>query len=438
MTIGFAEPPEPDDAHWPSFRGVQAGGISHGAPAPTRWDLEKPTNVKWKTVIPGLGHSSPVIWGDRVFVTTAVSSNAKDELKVGLYGDIEPVKDESSYEWKVYCLNKKTGEILWEKVAHKGVPRIPRHPKSTHANSTPATDGQKLVAFFGSEGLYCYDLDGKLLWKKDLGVLRSAFFRVPEALWGFASSPAIHEGRVIVQCDVLGDSFLAAFDLESGKEIWRTRRDDYPTWSTPTIHSENGRTQVIVNGFRQMGGYDFLTGKALWRLADEGGDIPVPTPVVSSGLVFLTNAHGRLAPIYAIPLSSSGEVQPTSGVAGEPAVAWSIRERSGAYMQTPIVVDGLLYVCRDNGVLSCFRAATGERLYQERLGQGGGFSASVVSASGKLYYSSEDGDVYVLKAGPKFEVLAVNSLGETCMATPAISEGALYFRTREHLVAIAE
>lgn len=423
-----------ETVHWPSFRGKLAQGVAEGSGAPVEWDVDSGRGVKWKTPIPGLGHSSPVIWGDRVFVTTAISESPDSPLKVGLYGDIAPVEEDSPHRWMVYCLDKETGRVVWERTAWEGIPRVKRHPKSTHANSTPTTDGQRVVAFFGSEGLYAYDFEGRLLWKKDLGLLDSGYFRAPSAQWGFASSPVLYEGRVIVQCDVLSTSFVAAFDARDGQELWRTRRQDLPTWSTPTVAEGEGSPQVVVNGYRQIAGYDLETGRELWRLQG-GGDIPVPTPVVAHGLVFITNAHGGMAPIYAIRLKARGEISLSAGETSNRDVVWS-RPRDGAYMQTPLVYGEYLYNCRDNGVLSCYRARTGERLYQERLGSGGGFSASPVAVDGKIYFTSEDGEVCVVRAGPRFELLAVNSQGGVCMATPAISQGTLYFRTRSHLLAV--
>jgi outer membrane protein assembly factor BamB len=424
------------DVNWPSFRGPNASGIAEGFATPTTWNVEKGQSVRWKTPIPGLSHSSPVVWGNRVFVTTAISGKEKPELRVGLYGDVASVEDTTVHRWKVYCLDKQTGRILWERTARTGVPRIPRHTKSTHANPTVATDGRRLVAFFGSEGLYCYDLQGKLLWTKDLGVLDSGWY-VMTARWGFASSPILHENMVLVQCDVLTNSFLAAFDLTSGRQIWRTPRADVPTWSTPTIYREGARAQLIVNGYKHIGGYDIRTGKELWRLTG-GGDIPVPTPVIGHGLVFITNAHGRMAPIYAIRLGATGDISLKESEQSNSHVTWSYA-RDGAYMQTPLVYGDHLYVCRDNGALSCYEAKTGKRLYQERLGTGRtGFTASAVAADGKLYYASEEGEIYVIQAGPEFKVLATNPMGEVCMATPAISEGTLFFRTQGHLIAVAE
>jgi outer membrane protein assembly factor BamB len=423
------------ETNWPQFRGPQARGVAAGKPTPVTWNVEEGKGLRWKTPIPGLGHSSPVVWGDRLYVTTAISGKEKDDLRVGLYGDIAPVQDDSVYRWVVYCLDRNTGKVLWERVAHAGVPKVKRHTKSTHANSTPATDGRHVVAFFGSEGLYCYDTAGKLLWKKDLGTLDSGFFMVPAAQWGFASSPVIWKDRVIVQCDVQRGSFLAAFDLKDGAELWRTPRADVPTWSTPTVWEHGDTAQVVVNGWKHIGGYDARTGKEVWRLTG-GGDIPVPTPVVAHGLVFITNAHGRMAPIYAVRTDARGDISLPAGETTNAGIAWSTH-REGAYMQTPVVYGDYLYVCRDNGVLSCYEAKTGSRLYQERLGTGAtGYTASAVAADGKLYYTSEDGDVQVVRAGPEFKLLATNPLGETCLSTPAVSDGTLFFRTRSHVVAI--
>jgi len=436
FAIPHAAPPLPRPGiDWPSFRGPRASGVADGFKSATTWNAAAGENVRWKTPIAGLGHSSPAIWGHLLCVTSAVSGKPDPELKVGLYGDIKPVDDESVHTWKVVCLDKKSGRVRWQRDAHTGVPKIKRHTKSTHANPTIAMDGTHVVAFFGSEGLFCYDTKGKLLWKKDLGVLDSGFFMVPQAQWAFASSPVIDGDRLYVQADVQKDSFLAAFDVKTGREIWRTPRRDVPTWSTPAIH-HGSRPQVIVNGYKHIGGYDLKTGKELWRLTG-GGDIPVPTPIVAGDLIFITNAHGKMAPIYAIRTTASGDITPKEGETTNAHIAWS-QNREGAYMQTPLVYGEYLYNCRDNGVLSVYEARTGKRVYQQRLADGKtGFSASPVAADQKVYFTSEDGDVHVVRAGPVFEEIATNPLNEVAMATPAISEGTLYFRTRGHVIAIA-
>jgi outer membrane protein assembly factor BamB len=423
------------DANWPQFRGVGARGVADGAKLPVSWSVAEGKNVAWKTAIPGLGHSGPVVWGDAVFVTTAVGPN-DGQLKVGLYGDIEPVADDAKHSFRLLRLDRKTGAVVWERTAYEGVPEIKRHPKSSHANPTPATDGKVVAASFGSEGLFVYDMDGTLLWKKDFGLLESSYFQVPTAQWGFASSPIVHDGVIIVQADVLKDSFLAAFDAKTGKELWRTSRDDVPTWSTPTVNVEEGRAQILVNGFRHIGGYDLKTGKELWRMSG-GGDIPIPTPYVSQGLIYLTSSHGGGSPIFAIRTSASGDITLPEGKESSEHVAF--RRRDGSYMPTSLVYGSELYVLRDNGVLSAYNAKTGERLYQQRLGPGGssGYTASLVAGDGKVYATSELGQVDVVRAGPKFESLAENEMDEVCMATPAISGDLLLYRTQGHLVALA-
>jgi outer membrane protein assembly factor BamB len=422
---------------WPSFRGNNADGLSTGKAAPTTWNIDDGTNVKWRTPIPGLSHSSPIIWDDAIFVTAAVNTARDPELKVGLYGDIDPVLNDDVHEWRVYRVNKTTGEIVWEKMAHRGVPIMKRHPKSTHANSTPATDGKHVVAFFASEGLYCYDFDGNLIWKKDLGSIDSGFFRVKSAQWGFASSPIIHDGTVILQCDIQSNSFLAAFNVETGDELWRTARNDVPSWSTPTIYTGDGNTRIVINGFKHAGGYDFKTGKEIWRL-EGNGDVPIPTPVIAHDMIFLHSAHGRMSPIYAIRTDAKGEITLDDDATTNDSIVWSI-PRGGAYTATSIVLGAYVYNCIDNGVVSCFNANTGERLYRRRMGgTGTALSASPVASGGHLYYSGDEGDIFVIKAGPEFEVVAVNPLKDICMASPAVADGEIFFRTHHYLVAVAD
>ena len=440
LIAGLSAPAGGAENNWPQFRGAFASGVSAVA-APTTWDVPAGKNLKWKTPLPGLGFSCPVVWGDRVFVTTAVKEGEDQKVRVGLYGDIQPVKDDAPLQFKVLCLDRNTGRILWEQTAYTGVPKIKRHPKSSHANPTPATDGKHVVAFFGSEGLYCYDLDGKQIWKKDLGVLDSGFFAVKEAQWGFASSPVIHDGKIVLQCDVQKDSFVAVFDVRDGAEVWRTPRRDYPTWSTPTILPLAGATHVLCNGFNEIAAYDFATGRRVWRLRG-GGDIPVPTPVAAHDLVFITSAHGLNSPIFAVKTTSSGNITPTphpdpAKTSPNEHLPW-YRLRGGNYMQTPIVVGDLLYCCRDNGVLTCFDARSGKEHYSERLEGGVGFTASPIAAADHLYFTSEDGQVHVIQAGPKLRRVSVNPLGDICMATPAAVDGTLFFRTQSHLIAIAE
>ena len=420
---------------WPQFRGIKAAGVSEGHAVPAAWNVAGGKGVTWKTPLPGLGLSSPIVWGDLVCLSTSISGQKDAGLKVGLYGNITPVQDDTQHEWRVYCLDKKSGAVTWQQTAHKGVPKIKRHTKSTHANSTLATDGERVIGLFGSEGLYAYDLKGKLQWKKDLGVLDAGYFKVPEAQWETGSSPVIHDNVVVIQADVQKGSFLAAFDARNGKELWRTARADVPTWGTPTIHTVKGQTQVIVNGWHHIGAYDFKTGKEIWKLKG-GGDIPVPTPVVNDGFVFITNAHGPGAPVYAIRETATGDITLAEGTSSNDAVAWSY-PRDGGYMCTPLVYRGLVYIVKYNGVLNVYDAKTGEKKFQERLAGGtSAFTSSPVAADGKVYFASEEGHVLVLKAGPTYELLAENDMGESVLATPAVSEGTLLYRTQGHVMAI--
>lgn len=430
--------------NWPSFRGPNADGVSKGSATATTWDSETSKNILWKQSIPGLGHSSPIIWGERLFVTTAINQRKTAPLHVGLYGDPESAEDDDVQQWKVFCLNKRSGKVLWERTAHEGVPKLKRHPKATHANCTMATDGTSVVAFFGSEGLYCYDLDGHLRWQKDWGTLRTSpmvYNDAPEPRgvqleWGFASSPVIYQERVFVQCDVLTNGFVAALSLEDGRELWHTARDDTATWCTPTICADSRPPQLVVNGWKHMGGYNLETGAEVWRMSG-GGDCPVPTPVFWKGLIFLTSGHGPRRPMYSVRADAVGDVSLSGGAETNQYVAWSAR-RGGSYMQTPLIYGRYLYSCDVDGVLSCYDARTGKQQFKERLGTGGeGFTASPVAAEEKIYFAGEQGSVFVLKPGPSFTVLATNRIGEICMATPAISEGTIFFRAQGHVIAIA-
>ncbi len=425
------------EQNWPSFRGTSASGGATGHPTAVKWDPNTAENIQWKTPIPGLAHSSPVIWGDRIFVTTSIKSDGESRLKIGLYGNIESEKEDTVFDWRLYCIDRRNGRILWTERCHGGKPRVKRHAKSSHANATPCTDGKVVVAFFGAEGLFCYDVEGDLIWQKDLGVLDWGFYRAPSAQWGGGSSPVIHKDMVILQCDVQKDSFIAAYSLKDGAELWKTSRDEVPTWGTPTVYTGEKHPQIIVNGFKHIGAYGIETGAEIWRMTG-GGDIPVPTPVVARDLVYITNAHGRMSPVYAVRLSATGDVSLEEDESSNDYVAWS-HSRGGNYMTTPIVWGDYLYCCSDKGKLSCFDATTGKLAYRENVGSGTvAFSASPVAADGKIYLPGEKGDIYVVKASSEFELIAVNRMYETCMATPAISQGAMFFRTRNHLVAVAQ
>jgi hypothetical protein len=420
---------------WPSFRGPNASGVALGRPTPITWDATRPSGVLWKTAVPGLAVSSPIVWGNVVFVTTAVSSDPSATFRHGLYGDVEPSKDVTRHSWRVLALDKKTGKVLWDRVAHEGVPKTKRHTKSSQASCTPATNGKVVVAWFGSEGLYAYDFKGKLLWKQDLGRIDSGWFFDPDYEWGAASSPVIYKDLVLVQADRQKDSFIAAYRLKDGTQVWRTERDEIPSWGSPTVYQGPPRDEVVTHGTKFIRAYDPLTGKELWRLGPNS-EITTPTPIVAHGLVYVTNGYRGIQPIYAIRPGGSGDLTLPAEKTSSDFIAWST-QRGGVYTPTPVVYEDLLYLLSNNGVLSAYDARTGERQYQERVaGKGGAFSASPVAADGKLYLAGEDGDVFVVKAGRKPEWLATNPMGEVLMATPAISDGIVFVRGLKHLFAI--
>ncbi len=423
--------------NWPAFRGLNASGNGDGPAVPLSWDATKNINIAWKTPIPGLSHASPIVWGDRVFIATAISSDAPGKFRIGLYGDVDSDKDVSVHSWKLYCLDKKTGKILWDRVASEGVPKVKRHIKSTQASSTPVTDGKHVVAFFGSEGLFCYDFKGKLLWKVDLGILDSGWFFDPDYQWGMASSPIIHQDKVIVQCDVQKGSFIAAYDLKTGKQVWKTTRDEIPSWGSPTVFASKDRTLIVTNATKRIRGYDPATGKEVFELSGNS-EVTVGTPVVGNDLVFVVGGYPPIQPIYAIKPTATGDISLADGQDSNDHIAWS-KKRGGTYMPTPIVYGDYLYTCSNNGVLTCYRARTGERVYQQRIaGQSSAFSASPVAANGRIYFSGEDGDLFVVKAGPEYELLATNPMGEVLMSTPAISDGMIVVRSIGHVYGILE
>ncbi len=423
--------------NWPQFRGPGASGVTDGAGLPTMWNVEKSENILWKTPIPGLAVSSPIVWGDRVFVTTAVSSDPSAKHRHGLYGDVTPSTDVSDHTWRVYCLDRKSGKIIWERTAHQGVPKTKRHPKSSQASCTPATDGKVVIAHFGSEGLYAYDFDGKLLWKKDLGVLSAGWFFDPDYEWGVASSPIIYKDLVIVQADIQKDSFIAAFSLKDGRQVWRTSRDEIPSWGTPAIYEGKPRAELVTHATKFIRGYDPLTGKELWRLGPNS-EVTAPTPIIANELIYVTNGYRGIQPIYAIRPGGAGDISLKEDQESSEFVAWR-KKRGGPYMPSPLVYGEFLYTCANNGVLTCYRAKTGEQVYQVRIAhKGGGYSASPVAADGKIYLPSEDGEIHVVKAGPQYELLATNPMGEVIMATPAVTKGVLVVRGLQHVFGIGE
>ena len=422
---------------WPQFRGTAAAGVADGMQLPDTWAASG-ANLVWKVKIPGLSHASPIVWGDRVYVTSAVSSRSDATFKPGLYGDGTASEDRSVHKWMLYAVNRTTGAIEWERVAYEGVPKEVRHVKSTYASATPATDGRIIVAWFGSQGLYAFDMQGTPLWSRDLGHLDVGAYNAPEFEWGVASSPIIADGRVFVQGDQQKGSFLLALDAATGKDLWRAERDDLSSWATPAIYRSTRpgvRAELVTNSPKLVRGYDPATGRELWR-AGGSSMITAPTPIFTDALIIVASGRAPERPIFAIRPGAEGDITP--GTPGATAsLAWYKTAR-GSYMPTPIIYDGRLYVLSNQGLLDAYDVTTGAEIYRERLNhQGSGFSASPVAADGKLYLSSEDGEVFVVRAGPTFEILATNVMGEPLMATPALAAGTMFLRGQHHLFAIS-
>ncbi len=414
--------------NWPSYRGPSGSGVGEGGSLPTSWDVESGKNVRFRVAIPGLGHSSPIVWGDRLFVTTAVSEAGVRAYDVN-HGGIGMAGDESDvHEWRIYCIDTRDGKVLWHRAACKGKPRTGRHLRASHCNSTPVTDGERVVALMGSEGLFAFDMDGKPLWQTDLGTLDAGHARKSDSHWGHASSPILHDGRVIVQCDRRVDGFIAAFDAKTGKKLWQTARAEMPTWSTPLVFEGGGRTEIVTNGGVQIRGYDPATGAELWRMPAGEIQVKVPTPIVVGDAFLICGGYPRSQPMWAMRAGLKGEVAP-----GKEAFAWQT-EGGSPYTLTPVAYGSRLFTCSDSGVLACYSATDGKEVFRGRLD--GNYSASPVAGDGKIYFASQEGEVHVVSAGSAFELLGTVDMGESCMATPAISNGVLFVRGQSHLVAI--
>jgi outer membrane protein assembly factor BamB len=438
-TAGTAQTPlravTPSAGDWPSFRGHQASGVSDGQNLPDTWNPTTGENILWRTPIPGLAHSSPIVWGDTLFVTSAITSRASATFKPGLYGDGDASDDRSPHRWMLYAIDKRTGRIRWERVAAQGEPRNKRHIKSTYASASPATDGRIVVAWFGSQGIYAYDLDGGLRWSVDLGRVDMGAYDIPAYEWGPASSPIIWNNLVIVQCDTQADSFLIALNAETGETVWKTDRQELPSWGTPTIVTTAAGPELITNASNFVRAYDPQTGKELWRLGGSS-KITAPTPVFANGLPIVASGRAPERPIFAVKPGARGDLTLAKDTTASNQVAWSKTGR-GSYMPTPIFYRGIVYVLANNGVFDSYEAETGKEIHRQRLPLvGSGFSASPVAADGRIYLANEDGEMLVVEAGATFKHIATNSMGEMLMATPALSEGVMYVRGVSTLFAI--
>ena len=428
-TVMVAQAPAAADRYWPQWRGPWGTGVSpHGDP-PVEWS--ESTNVRWKVEIPGRGSSTPVIWDDRLFVLTAVPTGEEVSSREGFFSRVRRrfmggIGATAVQRFLILALDRRDGHVIWERVVREALPHEGTHQTGTYASPSAVTDGEVVCAFFGSRGLYCYDLDGRPLWETDLGDMRIRLG------FGEGASPALYRDLLIVLWDHEGESFIVAFDKRTGHERWRTPRDEMTSWTSPLVVEHGAGAQVVTSATDAVRSYDVETGRLLWQ--DEGVTLnAIPSPVAADGVVFVTSGYrgNRLA---AIDLSAaSGDVR------GSAAVLWSV-DRDTPYVPSPLLHDGLLYVLKGNsGVLTSFDARTGDRRYgPERLSDIRNVYASPVASAGRLYVISRDGVTNVLRAGPTFEVLAVNTLDDGFDASPAIVDGELYLRGQRYLYCIAE
>ena len=418
--------------NWATFRGPSARGIADNQDLPADWDIKTNRNIRWKTAIQGQGHSSPVVWEDKLFVTS-VSRVNPPKVVLGDAGGIALANDKVTHTWRLSCVNAKDGTLLWAKDLYSGVPRASRHVKSSQANATPTTDGRTVVAILGSEGLYALDMQGTLKWRVDLGVLNPGLYRSPESEWGYASSPIIFENLVIVQVDRHADSYLAAFDLASGKRVWNVARVERPVWSTPTLHTVGTRAELIVVGGEYVRAYEPRTGKEIWRFKD-AAEVKMPTPFVVDDLIVLAGGY-RGRPLYAIKTGAQGDISEPETASSGRYLAWR-SEAGGPYTTTPLAYQGVIYSVRDEGILTTYDLKTGTTVYRQRTNTT--HSASPIASDGKVYLAAEGGEVIVLKAGRTYDVTARNDMGEMVMATPAIANNTLYVRTPGYVYAIGK
>ena len=415
-------------ANWPQWRGPDGSGISNEKNLPSEWTPTK--NIKWKTPINGRGHSSPIVWGNRVFVTTAVEGELVPGAKAVKHTSdgkefLHPdsVGADRKHQFKVIALNGESGKILWEAVAWEGTPYDNRHRKSSYAASTPATDGKMVYAFFGTEGLYAYDFNGKLAWKAQLGNLATVGM-------GTGTSPILYDNLVIVQCDEDNGeaSFIVGLDKKTGKEVWRTPRKVQVSWSTPLLVKTSTRSELITSGTESVISYDPATGKELWHHKGVESNA-IPSPVANSDMVFLVAGFpAKIA--MAIKLGGTGDLT------GSASVPWKYAKGT-AYVPSPILYGDYLYLTTDRGILTCIDAKTGEVKYEGgRIPIPATFTASPVAFEGKILMTSEDGDTFIVKAGPKHEILGTNSIGEPVYASPAIADGRIFIRGEKNLYSI--
>lgn len=418
--------------HWPQFRGPGSNGVATDDPRlPEEWSSTK--NVKWKIDIPGRGWSSPVVWGNRVFLTTVVSAQPKEKARKGLYFGGERGVPSDEHRWVVYCVDFDSGKILWEREAHKQVPTFSRHLKSSYASETPVTDGQLLYAYFGNAGLFAYDFNGKLVWQRRFDAVNTRYG------WGTAASPMLHQNRLYVVNDNEDRSVLMALDKKTGKTVWEIPREEKSNWATPFLWENGRRAEIIAPGTGRVRSYD-LDGKLLWEFGGMSS-ITIPTPFARHGLLYIASGYvgDQKRPVFAIKPGARGDISLKPDQTSNEFISWFLPQ-GGPYNPSPLVYGDHYYTLYDRGLFTAHDARTGAEVYgKQRISQDiGAYTASPWAYNGKIFVLSEDGDAFVIKAGAEFQVLGKNSVDEMCMATPAIARGSLFLRTESKLYRIAK
>lgn len=415
--------------NWHHWRGPDANGISYSTAPPLRWDAD--TNVKWKVELPGSGSGTPIVWGNRIFLLAATETDKKPQqpmtprpLSNSRLASLTSPPPTTLYQFRVLCLDRKTGEVVWQKVAKEETPHEGHHPTHGYASASATTNGKLLFAFFGSRGLFCFDLDGELKWNKDFGDM------VTKLGFGEGASPVVHDNGLILVWDHEGDSFITRLNAETGEEEWRVFRDEITSWATPLIAQYDGVTHVITNGTKLARSYNLETGELLWQRGGQAQN-PIPSPIFSDGVAYVMTGF-RGYSINAVPLDARGDLS-------EDQIAW-YRQDAAPYVASPVLYEDLLYFTKERrSIIHCVNAKTGEVVYEgERLPETGVIYSSLVAAAGNIYVTNRAGTTFIIKHGPTFEIVAVNRLGETVNASPVIVGNELLLRTEKHLYCIQE
>ncbi len=409
--------------NWPQFRGPGAMGTADNPDLPDRWSTKE--NVAWKIEVPGRGWSSPIVWGERVFLTTVVSDGEVEPPKKGLYfGGERREIPKATHRWLVLCLDLKSGRELWRREASLGTPRSPLHVKNTYASETPVTDGERVFAYFGNVGVFCYDFDGRKLWSTNWPALKT------RNGWGSAASPALHKDRLFIVNDNDENAFVVALDARNGRELWRADRDEKSNWATPYVWQNQQRTELITPGTRKVRAYD-LDGKLLWEFGGMSS-IVIPTPFSQFGLLYVCSGYvgDKTRPVFAIKPGASGDISLKPGETNNAFIAW-YQPTAAPYNPSPLLYGDYFYVLFDFGFLACHDARTGRQIYEKKRirPEPTSFTASPWASNSRIFALSEDGDTFVFQAGPEFRLLHTNPLDEMCMATPAMAGDRLLIRT---------